>query len=82
MLLRERLGINKKKGSSFPQTLFYFMKEFHFNPLGEEYIVHYKGEKIKIIKKGLSIKKFNLLIEEMNKHYQRENIARRKGRKR
>ncbi len=65
--MMQRMGLRQEKGS-FPQALFYFIREFKINPLDETYIV---GDK-KIIKKGISIPLFNALLTEMNKHYKRE----------
>ncbi len=65
--MMQRMGLRKEKGS-FPQALFYFIREFKLNPLDEVYLV---GDK-KIIKKGISIPLFNALLEEMNKHYKKE----------
>ena len=52
----EILGIKNQvnKDDAFAQSLFYFMREFHFNPLDE-----YAGEKL--IKKGISLHLFNAL---------------------
>ena len=69
-----QLGIKQNK-PNLPELLYYFMKEFGFNPLDEEWIVDGK----KMTKKGISIPLFNALIEQMTKHYQRETqVARRK----
>ena len=64
----QQLGVNNQKKIDFPQTLFYFMREFHINPFDEEWIVDGK----KIIKKGMPIPLFTCLVEEMKKHYERE----------
>ncbi len=74
----ERLGIRKQtsKDEGFAQALFYFMREFHFNPLDE-----YDG-KGNLIKKGIPIPLFNELMEQMNKHYEREAREMKKSRRR
>lgn len=71
----QRLGIKKEKKADFAQTLFYFMREFHFNPLDE-----YDG-KGNLIKKGIPIPLFSALLEEMNKHYKREEAEMKKARR-
>ena len=73
----QNLGIKKEQKADFAQTLFYFIREFKFNPLDEVYLV---GDK-KIIKKGISIPLFNALLEEMNKHYKREEAEMKKARR-
>lgn len=65
--LMKRMGLREEKGS-FSQVLFYFMREFHFNPLDEEF----KDGKKKWIKKGISIPLFTALMEEAKEHYKRE----------
>jgi hypothetical protein len=72
------MGLKEEKGS-FPQALFYFMREFHFNPLDEEFT---DGKKYKWIKKGISIPLFNALMEEANKHYKREEAELNKMKRR
>lgn len=63
------LGIKRSqnKDNAFIQSLFYFMREFHFNPLDE-----YDGEG-KIIKRGIPIPLFNELMKQRNEHYKKEN---------
>ena len=73
----QRLGINKEKKADFAQTLFYFMREFHFNPLDEIYT---NGSRT-WIKKGIPIPLFSALMEEMNKHYKREEAEMKKVRR-
>ena len=73
----ERFGLKQKEESNLAQTLFYFIKELHINPLDEEYIVTpvYEKEKIKylkVTKKGMPLSLFNSLLEEMNTHYRKE----------
>ena len=62
----EKLGIKKQtnKDNAFVQSLFYFMREFHFNPLDEVHKIKIiwikwfwkiKIPYIEIIKKGISI---------------------------
>ena len=72
----ETLGIKKQNKGSFEQSLFYFMREFHFNPLDE-----YDGEG-KMIKKGISIPLFNALMNEMQEHYKKENEQMKKANRR
>ncbi len=67
MDMMQRMGLKQEKGS-FSQALFYFIREFKINPLDEVYLV---GDK-KIIKKGISIPLFSALLDEMQKHYKRE----------
>ena len=71
--MMKRMGLRQEKGS-FPQALFYFMREFHFNPLDE-----YDG-KGNLIKKGISIPLFNALLDEMNEHYKREEAEMKRKR--
>lgn len=75
----DKLGIKKSnKDNDFAQTLFYFIREFHINPLDEEFKV---GDKT-IIKRGMSIPLFNCLLDEMSKHYEREKHEYEKARRR
>ncbi len=78
--MMKRMGLKQETGS-FPQALFYFIREFKELPLDREYIVKVrwtqwfwkiKKPTISIIKKGISIPLFNALLEEMNKHYKKE----------
>jgi len=72
------LGIKKEDKFNFEQALFYFMKEFGFNPLDEEY--HLDGKKI--IKRGMEIPLFLGLMKEMNNHYEKEANEMKKSRHR
>jgi len=72
----QTLGIKKESKADFAQALFYFIREFHFNPLDE-----YDG-KGNLIKKGIPIPLFNALMEEANKHYKREQAEMKKARRR
>ena len=74
--LLQELGIKQEEGT-FEQTLFYFIREFKINPLDEEWVIAGK----KTIKKGMSIPLFNALLEEMNKHYKREETEYKKIRR-
>ena len=67
----ETLGIKKtvEYDDQFLHNLFYFMREFHFNPLDEEYFL--PDGKV-IVKKGISAQLFLALMEQMNKHYEQE----------
>ena len=76
------LGIKKQSKPNFAMALFYFLRECHVNPLDEEYHLTYKGENIKIIKKGIPIPLFNELMEEMQEHYKREAAEMKKSRRR
>lgn len=65
------IGIEKEKSEegNFKTSLFYFMKEFHINPLNP-------NEKI-------TIPLFNAMMKEMEEHYKRESEeAKRANRKR
>ena len=90
----QSLGLNKKKKVDFEQTLFYFFREFHINPFDEGYkaIPVYKEEKFfffkwkrvvrwDITKKGMPVPLFNSLLEQMNKHYEREAAQMKKARR-
>ena len=86
--MMQRMGLRQEKGS-FPQALFYFIREFKELPLDREYIVKVKWKKwfwkikkpyISIIKKGISIPLFSALLEEMNKHYKREEAEMKRKR--
>ena len=81
--MMQRMGLRKEKGS-FPQALFYFMRELHKYPLDQRYIVKIRWEKwfwkikkpyVEVIKKGISIPLFNALLKEMNEHSKREEAA-------
>lgn len=63
-----QLGINKQKDIGFTTLLFYFMKEFHINPLDEEYIL----DGTKMTKKGMLIPIFMKLLEELSEHNKKE----------
>ena len=85
----KRMGLRQEKGS-FSQALFYFIREFKELPLDREYIVKVKWKKwfwkikkpyISIIKKGISIPLFNALLDEMNKHYKKEEAEMKKGKR-
>ncbi len=89
----EILGIKNQtnKDDAFAQSLFYFMREFHFNPLDGGYKLEITWKKwfwkikipyIRIIKKGISIPLFNALMEQMNKHYKKENEQMKKANRR
>ena len=73
----QNLGIKKEKKADFAQALFYFIREFKINPLDEVYLV---GDK-KIIKKGISIPLFNALLDEMEKHYKKEEAEMKRKRR-
>jgi len=68
MNVLQSLGLNKKKKVDFEQTVFYFFREFHINPFDEEWIIDGK----KVVKRGMPVPLFNSLLEQMNKHYERE----------
>jgi len=57
------------------------MKEFGFNPLGEEYEIQDKtGQlKFKVVKKGVPIPLFNAMLIELSEHNKRENESYRKA---
>ncbi len=74
----KRMGLKEEKGS-FSQALFYFMREFKFNPLDEEFT---DGKGTRLIKKGISIPLFNTLMEEMNKHYKKEEAEMKRAKRR
>ena len=73
-----QLGIQKQSKPNFAKSLFYFMRECHFNPLDEEYEIEGK----KIIKKGISIPLFNALMTEIGEHYTVEAANMKKARMR
>ncbi|KKN53817.1 hypothetical protein LCGC14_0598430 [marine sediment metagenome] len=88
--MMQRMGLRQEKGS-FSQALFYFMREFKFNPLDEEYVIKIKWTKwfwkikkpyVSIIKKGLTIPLFSSLMEEMQKHYKKEEAEMKRARRR
>ena len=67
----------KKKKGDFPSTLFAFFKEFHINPLPEEYEVVpvYDGDKIiklNVKKQAMDISTFGMLIKQLEKHYEEQ----------
>jgi len=79
MNILDKLGIKKEeKKPDFLTLLFYFMKEFKFNPLDEEYIL--PNGKI-IIKKGLSQPLYNGLLVKMQEHYEREKAEYNKAKR-
>ncbi len=55
------IGIEKEKNEedNFKTSLFYFMKEFHINPLNPD--------------ERITIPLFNTMMKEMQEHYKREN---------
>ena len=59
----------KSPEANFITSIFYFMKEFGFNPLDEEYIL---PDGSVIIKKGIPIPLFNKMMREMELHYRKE----------
>lgn len=73
-----RLGIKKEEKADLSQTLFYFIREFKINPFDEEWEIDGK----KVIKKGMPIPLFNALLEQMQKHYEREATEYKKIRRR
>ena len=79
----QKLGIRKDRGS-FPQTLFYFIREFKINPFDEEFLVYDKNGNFngKLVKKGIPLSLFESLIKEMNEHYKREEAEMKKARRR
>jgi len=78
------IEIKQSEEKNFRQALFYFIKEFKINPFDEEYELYDKNGKFnrKLIKKGISIPLFNILMEEMNEHYKRENAEMKKASRR
>ena len=74
----ERLGIQKveDKDKQFTQALFYFLREFHFNPLDE-----YDGRG-NLIKKGIPIPLFSVMLEELQEHNKKENAQMKKANRR
>ena len=75
----ESLGIKKEKNLDFSKFIFYFMKEFKFNPLDEEYVL---PDGSKIIKKGLPLPLLNQLMTELSEHYEKEKREQEKSRHR
>lgn len=88
------IGTTPGGEANINRTLFYFMREFKQNPLDEEYIVTpvyecmkwwiFRWKRLKsyrIVKKGLSLPYFSMLIDEMNEHYKREESEMKKSRR-
>ena len=77
--MKNPFGIKVKQSNlkGLSQALFYFMKEFHFNPLDEEYVL---PDGRKIIKKGVTIPFFNAMMNEMEEHYKREQAQMKRKR--
>jgi len=73
-----QLGIKQEKKVDFSQTLFYFIREFKINPFDEVWEIDGK----KIIKKGMPIPLFQSLLQEMQKHYEKEAAEYKKASKR
>ena len=71
----------KKSDENLTQSLFYFLRECHINPLDEEYLIYDKENKLvfKMIKRGITPSLFNKLMEERYEHYKKENEIYKKG---
>lgn len=78
MNVLEKLGIKQEKKADFVSILFHFMREFHINPLDEEYQV---GDKI-IKKRGMSIPLFVNLLKEAEKFHEMEKREYERARRR
>lgn len=68
------MNVPQSKDKNFRQNLFYFMREFHINPFDETYEIYDKDGKLagNIIKKGISMYLFDVLLKERNEHYTKE----------
>lgn len=74
---------HKDDTDKFIQSLFYFFRECHANPLDEEYEVRNpKGNLLyKITKKGITQKLFDGLLNAAKEHYKAEKEAMKKNSK-
>lgn len=77
------IQVEKSSDKKAIQTLFYFIREFKFNPFDEEYEIKDKEGKLiyKITKKGIPMPLYNTLLEEMNAHYKREEAEMKRARR-
>ena len=83
---RNPFGLGEKKkseGDNFASNLFYFMREFGFNPLDEEFEIKINDRVLGTIKKkGIPIPLMNRLMQEMEEYYKKEAADMKKaGRK-
>ncbi len=72
---RNPFGLGEKDKGGDGRTLFYFIREFKIYPFDEEYEVKDKKGNLvfTITKKAMPLALFNSLLQEMNKHYKKEN---------